>query len=58
MTGTAETTELYIDGVAQTTSAVVPSQALFTITDIQDNDLKNIKVYFDIGIPNGKELLA
>ena len=34
MTGTAETTELHIDGVKQTTSAIVQSQALFTITDI------------------------
>jgi hypothetical protein len=58
MTGTKETTELHIDGAVQTPTALVPSQAVFTVSDVQDLDLKNIKVYFDVGIPNGRDLLA
>ena len=39
ITGTKETTELLINGVAQTTTGVVPNQALFTVSDVADGNL-------------------
>ena len=56
-TGTKDTTELVVGGITQTTTAVVPNQAVFTISNVTDLKLSDIRVYFDVGIPNGRELL-
>ena len=57
-TGTKDTTDLQINGVSQTSTAVIPAQAVFTISDVTDLNLSNIKLYFDVGIANGADLLA
>jgi len=40
-----------VNGKKQTTTAVVPAQAVFTISDVSNMALTNLKVYFDSGVP-------
>jgi hypothetical protein len=58
MTGTKTSTELHVNGKIQETLAVVPQQALFKVSNVDDLGLKNMKVYFDIGVPKGRDILT
>lgn len=57
ITGSTDTTTFIVNGKKQTTTAVVPAQAVFTISDVTDMALNNMKVYFDSGVPNGRDIL-
>jgi len=52
-TGDANSLELYVGQALQTTSSVSETEALFTVTDATDLSLAGMKLYFDIGIPEG-----
>lgn len=52
-TGTTDTTELNVNGRAQTTISLSSTEAVFRIADIQGWTLSNVNVYFDVGLPKG-----
>lgn len=55
--GTAETTELNVNGRAQTTVSVTSTKAIFRVSNITGWVLNNINVYFDVGLPAGYDLV-
>ena len=55
ITGDIASTELSIQGVNQVVKSVSSSEAIFVITDSQSMTLSNMAVYFDIGVPNGRD---
>lgn len=56
-TGTAETTELNVNGRAQTTISLTSTKAIFRVTNITGWVLNNMNVYFDVGYPAGYDLV-
>jgi hypothetical protein len=46
-----------IDGEAQTTTSATMSEAVFTVTNVTDGDLSNIKVLFASGKPAGHSVV-
>lgn len=57
-TGTTSNVEFYIGTTKQTTKEVTTDSATFVITDAPDLTFKGSKVYFDVGLPDGKETVA
>jgi hypothetical protein len=53
--GTKDTTELYIGGIKQTTSAQTSSSLTVQITNITDYKYSNAQLFFDIGVPFGND---
>ena len=56
-TGDASTTSLTVNGIAQTTTSVSATQAVFTIVDISTATLSDAVLLFDVGKPEGHELV-
>jgi hypothetical protein len=56
-TGTVATTEFLVDSQKQPTLSVSATKAVFQITNVTSNLLDNLKLYFDIGVPKGFEML-
>lgn len=56
--GDTSTTSLSLDGIAQTTTSVSSTQAVFTIINTTSSNLSGVKVLFDEGKPIGTELIA
>ena len=54
-TGNLTTTEFYVQGKKQETLFVNCTEAKFRITDISGVTLENMKVYFDVGLPQGHD---
>jgi len=58
MTGTPATTELNVNGRKQETISVTATKTVFKITDIDGFVLKNMNVYFDVGLPKGYDTVV
>jgi len=56
-TGDTSTTELQFSNVAQTTTSVSTTEAVFTISDISTQTLVANTLYFDIGLPENYTLV-
>ena len=54
-TGDAASVDLVVDGVTQETVSVSETEALFSITDVQDWAAPSVVLYFPVGIPEGHE---
>ena len=52
-TGDASTSMLSVGGIEQPAVAVLPTTAVFKVTDHPSSKLDDIKFYLDIGIPEG-----
>lgn len=52
-TGTPNSVELTVNGVAQTTSAVSSTEAIFAISNVTSSTLSGMAVFFDVGLPEG-----
>lgn len=52
-TGNEKTTELFIGGRKQQTVSVEKESAKFRITDIMGVTIKDMELYFDVGLPEG-----
>ena len=57
-TGTPNNVEFFVGSTKQTTKSVEATKAYFTINDVTDLVLKKSKVFFEVGLPEGKELVA
>jgi hypothetical protein len=57
-TGTTSDVSLEIDNVAQTTTSVSTTEAIFTITNVSSQALTNNMLYFDVGLPQNHSLVA
>jgi hypothetical protein len=57
ITGDVSSTELHIFGVAQTTTSVSATEAVFTISDVASQTLNSQKLFFDVGLPDGHALV-
>jgi len=58
ITGDASTTELELSNIAQTTTSVSTTEAVFTITNVTTQTLVDSALYFDIGLPENHNLVA
>jgi hypothetical protein len=56
-TGDASSVKFSIEGVEQTTDSVSETEAVFIISNVTNSLLSNVKLYFDIGLPDGLDLL-
>jgi hypothetical protein len=56
-TGDASSVKFLVGGVQQTTELVSKTEAVFIITNVTNSLLSNVKLYFDIGLPDGLDLL-
>lgn len=56
-TGSKDTTDLIVDGKKQETLSVEETKALFRVTNIKGQVLKNINLYFDVGTPKGHDIV-
>jgi hypothetical protein len=56
-TGTKDTVKLVVGGIQQVTDSISETEIVFTITNVTSSVLTNVKLYFDIGLPEGNELL-
>jgi hypothetical protein len=57
-TGDTTNVEFWVGNKKQTTKSVNIDVATFTITDVSDMSIKGAKVFFDVGTPNGKDIVA
>lgn len=53
--GSKETTDFFIDGLKQETVSVEPTKAQFKVTKIKAQNLRFMKLYFDVGVPKGHD---
>jgi hypothetical protein len=50
--------EYWVGSAKQTTKSVTATQAVFTLINVPDLTYSGAKVYFDVGSPNGKDVVA
>jgi hypothetical protein len=56
-TGTTDTVKLVVGGIEQVTDSISESEAIFTITNVTSSVLKDVNLYFPIGLPEGNSIL-
>ena len=58
-TGDSSNTELWINGIAQTTTTVSSTEAIFQVTSVNDLAIAQgaMKAYFNVGTPKGNTVV-